>query len=442
MNEKLAPLFADHIARMKDRHDRALAATPHDAVVIYAGSQHMIFLDDMPYPFKVNPHFKSWVPVVDNPHSFIIYRSGERPKLLYYQPVDFWHKVAGDPSGFWVEHFDITPVASLDDAARHLKGASSRTAFIGEWDVAFEAWGISAQNPKALLDYLHFDRAWKTEYEIECMREANRLGVLGHQAAEAAFRDGASEYEIHLAYLRATAHTEAELPYGNIIALNENAAVLHYQHQQRTAPKQVHSFLIDAGTSFNGYASDITRTYSNRRDEFDELIAAMDKHQQDLVAMVRPGVDYKEIHAAAHRQVGEMLAQFGIVNVSASDAVETKITSSFFPHGVGHYIGLQVHDVGGLMADASGSSIPKPDGHPFLRLTRTIEETQVFTIEPGLYFIDSLLGELRKSDNARHVNWEKVDSFRKYGGIRIEDDVVVRSEGPENLTRDAFGARG
>src|SRR5688572_27919484 len=119
-NEPQPFLFTQDIAGMKDRHRRELEATGRDSIVVLSGSTHLIFLDDMPYPFKINPHFKSWIPVLDNPHSFVIYRRGERPKLLHYQPVDFWHKPAADPSGFWVEHFDITPIANLDDAVKHL----------------------------------------------------------------------------------------------------------------------------------------------------------------------------------------------------------------------------------------------------------------------------------------------------------------------------------
>lgn len=438
MSQKLATLYPEHLRVIKERHDRALAESKFDSVVIYGGSQHMIFLDDMPYPFKVNPHFKSWAPLLDNPHCFVHYTPGEKPRLLYYQPVDFWHKAAGDPEGFWVEHFEITPVASPDDALQHLQ-ITPRTALIGETDGFVGKWN-GEWNPQPLVDHLHFQRAWKTEYEIECMREANRGGARGHRAAERSFRAGSSEYEIHLDYMRATLHTEAELPYGNIIALNENAAVLHYQHQSRSRPASVHSFLIDAGTQHNGYASDITRTYSNGDGEFQSLIDGMEALQLELVAMVRPGVDYKEIHFAAHRKIGALLHRSGFIDIDGDAAFEKRITSTFFPHGVGHYIGLQVHDVAGFMSDSHGTTIAKPEGHPFLRLTRKVEERQVFTIEPGLYFIDSLLAELRKSDSARHVNWEKVEAFRKFGGIRIEDDVVVRADAPENLTRAAFAS--
>src|SRR5712691_1979011 len=309
--EKLSTLYRAHVTVLKLRHDRAMEATGFDHMVIFAGAQHVAIFDDYFYPFKVNPHFKWWVPVVDNPHCMLIYTPGVKPRLVYYQPVDYWYKPADTPEGWWTAPFDIEIIRTPDDAKKHIP-ISGRTAFIGEWDDAFKAWGKLASNPKPLVDRLHYDRAWKTEYEIECIRGANEIGARGHIAAEKAFRAGESEYEIHLAYLRATTHAEEELPYGNIIALNENAAVLHYlQHiRKRIDGKKRYSFLIDAGASYNGYASDITRTYSGSKDEFLDLIKAMDAMQQSLCDEVKPKVNYPDLHLLAHRKVAEILSRF------------------------------------------------------------------------------------------------------------------------------------
>ena len=438
MTDRLASLYPAHLKTIKERHDRALAATKFDAVVIFAGAPHMIFLDDNPYPFRVNPHFKSWVPIVDNPHCCIFYTPGSKPTLIYWQPIDYWYKPADSPSGFWVDSFDIrivrTPEAAADQIPR--KG---RIAFIGEP----MATSVGETNPQELIDRLHYERSWKTDYEIECMRQANMRGARGHRAAERAFREGASEYDIHLEFLRASSQTEEELPYSNIIALNENASVLHYLlHDRRKQDvSKRHAFLIDAGASVNGYASDITRTYAQRDDEFARLIAAMEGAQQEICAAVKPGTNYPDLHMMAHRKVAKILVDFAFVrDIDADGVIEKRISSAFFPHGVGHFIGLQVHDVAGFQADATGRTIPKPEGHPYLRLTREIEPRMVFTVEPGFYFIETLLADLQKSDAGRFVNWQKVDGFRKFGGIRIEDDVVVTDSGHENLTRAAFRA--
>ncbi len=168
------------------------------------------------------------------------------------------------------------------------------------------------------------------------------------------------------------------------------------------------------------------------------MVRAVDAMQLRLVDMVKPGVDYKQIHLATHLETAKILADFGLITCSPESAVETRVSSAFFPHGVGHLLGLQVHDVGGFMADASGTTIPKPEGHPYLRLTRVIEKNMVFTIEPGIYFIDSLLDEVKKGPHASAVSWERVADFHRYGGIRIEDDVMVTETGVENFTRDEW----
>ena len=127
-----------------------------------------------------------------------------------------------------------------------------------------------------------------------------------------------------------------------------------------------------------------------------------------------------------------------IVRMSPEAMVAEAVTSTFFPHGLGHPIGLQVHDVAGFHANEAGDTIPRPAGHPFLRMTRTLEANFVVTIEPGLYFIPMLLAQLKAGPHAAHVNGSKVDHLTKFGGIRIEDEVRATTGIPENLTRDAF----
>src|SRR5690606_3581986 len=156
--------------------------------------------------------------------------------------------------------------------------------------------GVAAVNPTPLMARVDYERAAKTPYELACLREANRLGALGHLEAARAFAAGASEFEIHLAFMRACGQREQELPYNAIIALNEGASVLHYQMLERHPPDEIRSLLIDAGADFAGYASDITRTYSFDDPDFASLIDRMDEMQQSLCAAVRAGVDWRDIH--------------------------------------------------------------------------------------------------------------------------------------------------
>ena len=437
MSDALAKHYPAHLETVRRHFDTALQAAHCEQVAVYAGAPHLQFLDDYHYPFKANPHFKYWLPLTAAPESFVIYTAGKKPLLLYYQPDDYWHVPPAPPTGYWVGHFDIRVIKQPGAAREELPPAKTR-AFLGEWREDFGDWGFTAVNPESLINPVHYARAAKTAYELECMRRASASAARGHRAAEQAFRAHASEYEIHNAFLAGSGETDNALPYNAIVALNEHAATLHYQHWERDRPSRHLAFLIDAGTQYHGYASDVTRTYSSEADEFQALIDAMDREQQALCSKVKPGTNFGQLHLEAHQAVGRLLNEFGLTGLSPETAVAERITSTFLPHGLGHLLGLQTHDVGGFMAGPAGGTLPKPEGHPYLRTNRTLGEGFVVTIEPGLYFIPSLLDKLKAEPAARHLDWKKVDTFRKFGGIRIEDNVVAKAAGPENLTRDAL----
>jgi Xaa-Pro dipeptidase len=435
MSHDLALLYAQHIATLRARADNALHLGGFDHLLIAASTPLRKFLDDQDYPFVANPHFRHWLPLTDTPGSWVVYTPGHKPKLIFVQPRDYWHVVPAMPSGYWVDQFDITIVRTAAEAVAVLPQDNS--AVIAPDCPNIE--GVEVNHPPVVVDYLHWHRSYKTPYELALMREASVIGTRAHRAAEKAFRAGESEFGIHMAYLAAARQIDAELPYASIVGLNEHGAVLHYTHFDRVPPKQSLSFLIDAGGSAAGYASDITRTYAaSGHDEFQALIDSVEKAQLGFVAKVTAGQSYPELHIHAHHVLADVLREHGVIRMSAESAVQSGVTSTFFPHGLGHPIGLQVHDVAGFQANESGGSIPRPEGHPYLRMTRALEPGMVVTIEPGLYFIDMLLEELRSKPAAKEVDWAKVDAFRPYGGIRIEDDVVCTHGEPENLTRDAF----
>jgi Xaa-Pro dipeptidase len=429
-------LYAAHLAMLMRRTDRALAATGFDALVVHAGRPPLQFLDDQDYPFKANPQFKAWVPIVDNSRCILVYTPGVRPLVLFYQPNDYWHKPAKLPAAPWTAAINLIAMEDDSKAAAHW-AKLGRVAFLGPENTASgtDAAGVNPQELLALLDY---ERAVKTPYELACLRRASEIGARGHTAAFSAFHRGEAEYDAHMSYLAACRQREEEMPYNNIVAYNENAAVLHYQHLARTAPSQLRSFLIDAGAQYRGYAADITRSYARASGRFADLVKAMDKAQLTLCDEIVPGRDYREVHLSAHRILGDVMHKAGIIKLPGQAALEAGVTGVFFPHGIGHLLGLQVHDVGGVMGDAKGHERERPKGHPYLRLTRMLEPGVVVTVEPGIYFIESLLASAHADERRAHIDWAIVDELRPYGGIRIEDNVAATAAKPENMTRDAF----
>jgi len=428
--------YGAHVAELQRCWENALQAEGYDAVLIHAGSKLVSFLDDYEYPFRCNPHLLWWLPLTHHHDSALLIRPGQRPKLFYYQPDDYWYSPPADPDAWWADEFEVVAVREAN--AWKQAGINTQTAYIGDAATLAESVTAAQLNPERLLNRIHLDRTRKTAYEIACMAEAARLGAIAHAAAEQAFREGLSEYDIHQRYCMSIQLVDAELPYGNIVALNDHGSVLHYQAHTQQVPEKVRSFLIDAGATVHGYASDITRTYAAEAGEFADMILAMDGMQRQLCAAVVEGLDYRDLHLRAHLDIAGILKEFNIIRPSAEDAVASGLSAVFYPHGLGHYLGLQTHDVAGLIADAEGTPIPRPEGHPFLRLTRKLETGNVLTIEPGLYFIEPLLRKWRENGDVAAINWDKVETLAAYGGIRIEDNMVVTGGAPLNLTRDAF----
>ena len=262
--DSLKTLYHAHIATLQQRAQQVLARNKLDAMLIHSGELLTVFLDDHTYPFKVNPQFKAWVPVTQVPNCWLWIDGVNKPKLWFYSPVDYWHNVEPLPDSFWTEDVEVIGLKSADEIAQLLPAQRDNVAYIGPVNARATQLGIASGNinPKAVIDFLHFHRSIKTDYELACLRQAQKLAVAGHRAAKEAFSAGLSEFDINQAYLTATGHRDTDVPYGNIIALNEHAAVLHYTRLDHQPPAKRHSFLIDAGAEYLGYAADLTRSYA------------------------------------------------------------------------------------------------------------------------------------------------------------------------------------
>jgi Xaa-Pro dipeptidase len=293
-------------------------------------------------------------------------------------------------------------------------------------------------NPKALVARLDWERSYKSDWEVDAISAATAKAAPAHRAAEAAFRAGAPEIEIHHSYLAALGDVEEALPYTTIVGLDHHAATLHYHGKRGREAGNARVFLIDAGAAVRGYASDITRTYVTAAADpvFALLLDGMKTLQARLCVQGRPGTSYVDLHLETHRGVGALLSEAGVFRVSGTKAFEKGLTHPFLPHGLGHFLGIQVHDVAGRQIDREGTIAPPPDGHPALRTTRVIEERMVFTIEPGLYFIPMLLDPYRSGTNRDAFDWGLVDRLIPSGGIRIEDNILVAKGANRNLTRE------
>jgi Xaa-Pro dipeptidase len=347
--------------------------------------------------------------------------------------TDFWEGQPPPAGDFWSQ----LELHEVGDPARVADLVEGRLAFIGDDAGRAASWGIpiDAVNPASVTARLDEVRRVKSDYERACIGAANRRAAAGHRRVFERFRaGGASELDLHLAYLEATGQDDAETPYKNIVAVDGHAATLHHIHYGRGAPNGgAHSLLVDAGATAAGYASDVTRTEvigdGAAADQFRALVDRVGAMQQALCAELRPGLPYEDLHEQAHRRLAAILVDLGIGRAGADELYGRGVTRVFLPHGLGHSLGIQVHDVG------CKPRPPRPD-NPFLRTTIDVFPGMVVTIEPGCYFIEPLLAELRAGDRADLVDWAAIDALRRFGGVRIEDDMAVLPDGSlANLTR-------
>ncbi|MEK7531226.1 MAG: Xaa-Pro dipeptidase [Patescibacteria group bacterium] len=438
-------LFRAHVVHCLKEVRAALHATGFDTLVIHAGIPDFFHADDQAVPFHSVPHFARFVPV-NSPHHFLIITT-DSARVIEVIPTHYWEEHGTEPD-FWKKEYDVTTIASDIDGsdprnsvAAGAEGWSAfshgtKTAFIGDrmaTELAQKA-GLSpaSLNPEPLIKLFDKSRSVKTEYEIMCIDEANRIASLGHSAVSDAFFAGKSEREMHYVYLTATRELEVDLPYTSIIALDDKASILHYMRKRDTGAGT--SLLIDAGVQYNRYASDISRTYAlpSAHPTFHALIKDLDALQQKLVTHVMPGVHFIELHHTSLIGVADILHAHGVISLSGEEAATNGVARTFYPHGFGHMLGIQVHCVSHVTEE---SEHPLKEKYPHVRTKIVLKENMVTTIEPGIYFIDMLLEKAQSGEHRDVYNWKLIDELRPLGGIRIEDNVVVRSTGPENLTR-------
>lgn len=428
-------LYKLHVAARQRTTEAALAAANFDGLVIQSGAPFTYFADDQDAPFRTTPHFAHWCPM-EGPFHLLYIRPGHKPRLARVAPEDYWYEQAPLGSPFWADEFDIVEAPDVNQAWDRL-GIARHVAYIGDEPRSAEAHGIlgDALNPESLVKRLDWERCPKSAYEVACLEDAETKAARGHKAARERFLAGGSELDVHHAYVQAVGCLDRELPYETIVCLDEKGAILHYCGKRAGVQGKV--LLIDAGAKTLGYGSDITRTWCSPKADprFAALVCDMDALQLELCRRVKPGLAYLDLHHGAHVLLGDLLKKHGILKLGGEEAVAAGITSPFFPHGLGHFLGIQVHDVAGRQKAPEGGVVPPPRNYPYLRTTRTIEADQVFTIEPGLYFIEMLLRPFRSGEKSGLFDWTTIDALAGHGGIRIEDNILVTKDGHRNLTR-------
>jgi Xaa-Pro aminopeptidase len=289
---------------------------------------------------------------------------------------------------------------------------------------------------ETLRDALNRIRRRKDALELERMRTAERATRAAFETVIPLLQDGtterAAQVELEAAAFRAGGDAMA---YDTILASGPNSAALHFAPTSRRM-RQGELVLIDAGAERLGYASDVTRTFpvggelSAEQQELHSLVRAA-----ELASIERcgPGTEWRDVHLTAAETIADGLVSIGVLRGQTDSLIETGAVWLFFPHGVGHMVGLGVRDAGGILAERRDD----PPPFPHLRIDLPLEPGMVVTVEPGVYFVPALLQDPEQRSRFRdQVVWDRVDRMLDFGGIRIEDNVLVTNAGYEAITRD------
>ena len=399
-----------------------------DAILVLPAALARIRSGDTHYPYRQDSDLW-YLTGFPEPEAVLVLVPGRKhgETLLFCRERDLeregWDGPRFGPEGA-VEAFgldDAYPIADLDDILPGLLEGRSRVYYHFGRDADFDLQLIGwlnrvramvrqgAQPPHEFLELGHLLdelRLFKDRDELKLMQRAADISVLAHEAAMRAVRPGCREYELQAEIERVFRMHDAVPAYGSIVGAGGNACVLHYIANNGQA-KDGDLVLVDAGAEYRGYAADITRTfpvsgrYSKPQRALHDLVGAA---QAAALGHARPGVAYEAGHHAAVATLTEGLLRLGLLKGKLEKNIADGHYKRFYRHKTGHWLGLDVHDVGEYRIDGE---------------SRVLEPGMVFTIEPGLY--------VSPDDTSVDAKWRGI-------GIRIEDDVLVTKDAPKVLT--------
>ncbi|MDP4201008.1 MAG: aminopeptidase P family protein [Bacteroidota bacterium] len=317
------------------------------------------------------------------------------------------------------------PVTELDEWLKERSGRAVKWLGVPK----------DAEADKDLREAITHARRPKDASEIALMQRAATATAVGHAAGRAKIKIGATEREVQIDIESAMYHAGADRTgYGTIVGSGPNSTVLHSEPGTRKF-QDGDVIVIDAGGAVDGYTADVTRTYpANGKFDADQqfIYDAVLRAQIETIEACKVGAEWTDIHGLSARLMAESLIEYGVIKCSVDEALETEVISMFFPHGIGHMVGLGVRDAGGPLP---GREKKKVAGIT-LRMDIPLEAGYIVTVEPGLYFNRVLLrSEERRAKFKDAVDWARIEPWIGKLGVRIEDNILVTSDGPVNLTK-------
>lgn len=433
-----------------DRHRRTTVENLKNALKLTSSDKGFIFLSagltnarndtDRELPFRPESNF-FYITGVENSGSAVIIDINSLITTLIVQYIDpdtaVWIGTPPSLSNF-KEKYSVNNViydTEFTNFAQKTIG-SSKIYTLPTTDKTLLKNAELPFDIESLSEAIHEARVFKNSEEIAIMRHINHISSSAHDSVMKEASKFKSEREAAALFLYKTSVLGAsQLAYETIAAASTRSAILHYIDNNRRIGSTSEYLLLDAGAEFHCYASDITRTYpvggkftAQTRNIYEIVLET----QKAVIRKIKPGVLWEDLHRYSVKLIGEGLIAIGIIKVDIDIALKNFIPQLFMPHGIGHFLGLDVHDVGGYPKGVERINEPSIR---YLRVRRELKVGMVLTVEPGLYFIDELLSEARQNSKIKDmIDWNILDDYKHVGGVRIEDNIHVTESGYDNLT--------
>ncbi|CAM1505020.1 Fc.00g106570.m01.CDS01 [Cosmosporella sp. VM-42] len=395
--------------------------------------------NDSAEPFRQRRHFY-YVTGCNLPNCHFVYDIRASKSILFIPPINEDHVVwEGLPisKDEALQLFDVDEVkftSELKDTLADFASPESTVFFIKDRvsdQSVFDGFGT--KNDSALNPIIDTARVVKDEFEVAMIRKANHISGIAHKTVFQKAKAAKTESELEAAFLATCVARDAkEMAYHPIVASGTAAATLHYVKNYEPLEGKL-NLLLDAGAEWDNYAADITRTFpisGKFTKESREIYDIVLKMQKTCIDMLKAGVQWEDVHIAAHKIAIDGLLSLGVLTGDKEKILEARTSVAFFPHGLGHYLGMDTHDTGGNANYSDSDKIFK-----YLRVRGNLPAGCVITVEPGIYFCEFIIRpHLEDPKHSKYINEEVLKKYWKVGGVRIEDNILVTESGHENLT--------
>ncbi|RAL16690.1 aminopeptidase P family protein [Aspergillus homomorphus CBS 101889] len=403
---------------------------------------------DQPRTFRQRRYFY-YLGGVDEPDCFLTYDIKKDLLILYVPDFDLHRAIWMGPTLTADEaqrRFDV-------DRVRYYASLNSDiTSWAKEYNDTTPVYVLhTSQQPElpdiklrvddeCLLPAMDAARVIKDDHEIQLIRQANIISGLAHRNVLEKIHKMTNEAQIEGLFLdTCVSHGAKNQAYEIIAGSGPNAATLHYiKNNEPLKGRQL--VCLDAGAEWECYASDVTRTFPLGADwpsaYARDIYQLVEKMQEECIRRIKQGVRFRDLQTLAHDIAIEGLQRLGVLKSGTVEEIRQSGASAvFFPHGLGHHVGLEVHDVSEKPITAQGQRRGRRDLVPPTNLSfPVLEEGMVVTVEPGIYFSQLALANAQKQPLARYIDFVEAVKYIPVGGVRIEDDILVTRTGYENLT--------